>query len=108
MQWLWCYRCIQKLIDTLEVGLGYAQTDANNAGDNSISTGDNNTYTVAARYTSNGVFFTATYEGGKVARSSTDESDFDAAADAYLGYTFDDNNVNMTYNYFNADKTSFQ
>ncbi|MGO2420105.1 porin [Vibrio casei] len=95
-----------KLTDTLEVGLGYAQTDANNAGDDRISTGDNNTYTVAARYTSNGVLLAATYEGGKVARSSTDESDFDAA-DAYLGYTFDDNNVNMTYNYFNADKTSF-
>lgn len=95
-----------KLTDTLEVGLGYAQTDANNAGDDRISTGDNNTYTAAVRYTNNGILLAATYEGGKIARSSADESDFDAA-DAYAGYTFGDNNVNMTYNYYNADETSF-
>ncbi|MFH0257330.1 porin [Vibrio rumoiensis] len=95
-----------KLTDTLEVGLGYAQTDANNAGDDRLSTGDNNTYTAAVRYTNNGILLAATYEGGKIARTSADESDFNAA-DAYAGYTFGDNNVNMTYNYYNADETSF-
>ncbi|OEF25832.1 porin [Vibrio rumoiensis] len=95
-----------KLTETLEVGLGYAQTDANDSGSDADSTGDNNTYTAAVRYTNNGILLAATYEGGKIARSSADESDFDAA-DAYAGYTFGDNNVNMTYNYYNADETSF-
>lgn len=53
-----------------------------------------------------GIYLAATYEGGTVSRNSNDESDFNAA-DAYAGYTFGDNNVNMTYNYFNADENSF-
>lgn len=95
-----------KLTETLEFGLGYAQTDANNSGSDVDSTGDNNTYTAALKYTNEGVYLAATYEGGSIARFSNDESDFNAA-DAYAGYTFGDNNVNMTYNYFNADENSF-
>ncbi|TVO40056.1 porin [Vibrio algivorus] len=95
-----------KLTDAIELGLGYAQTDANNSGSDLDSTGDNNTYTAAIRYSKDGILVAATYEGGSVARSSTDESDFNAA-DAYAGYTFGDNNVNMTYNYFNADEDQF-
>ncbi len=95
-----------KLTDTFELGLGYAQTDANNAGSDLVSTGDNYTYTAAARYSNDGVLLAATYEGGSVARAAADESDFNAA-DAYAGYTFGDNNVNMTYNYYKADESSF-
>ncbi|MBD1573681.1 porin [Vibrio sp. S17_S38] len=94
--------------DSLEFGLGYASTDANGAGDDQIGTGDNNTYTAALKYSNNGIYLAATYEGGTVSTADTSatESDFNAA-DAYAGYTFGDNNINMTYNYFNADDSAF-
>ncbi|WP_153447565.1 porin [Vibrio algicola] len=94
--------------DSLEAGLGYASSDANSTGDDRIGTGDNNTYTAALKYSNNGLYLAATYEGGTVStqNGSNYESDFNAA-DAYAGYTFGDNNVNMTYNYYNADEDSF-
>lgn len=45
-----------KLTDTLELGLGYAQVDANISGSDVDSTGDNNTYTAALKYTNEGVY----------------------------------------------------
>lgn len=97
-----------KITDAIELGLGYAQTDANAGGDDQFSTGDNNTYTAAARYSKNGILVAATYEGGTISTADTSiaETDFNAA-DLYAGYTFGDNNVNMTYNYFNADEEQF-
>lgn len=97
-----------KITDAIELGLGYAQTDANAAGDDQFSTGDNNTYTAAARYSKNGILVAATYEGGTISTADTSiaETDFNAA-DLYAGYTFGDNNVNLTYNYFDADKDQF-
>lgn len=95
-----------KLTESLELGLGYAQTDANASGSDVNGTGDNDTYTAALRYTNEGLLLAATYEGGTISRTSSDESDFNAA-DAYAGYTFGDNNVNMTYNYYKADESSF-
>lgn len=95
-----------KFTDSLELGLGYAQTDASVSGLDDQATGDNFTYTVAGRYTNDGMLLALTYEGGSVARSTSDESDFNAV-DAYAGYTFGDNNLNMTYNYFDADEDSF-
>ncbi|MGO2497996.1 MAG: porin [Vibrio litoralis] len=97
-----------KFTDNLEFGLGYAQTDANGVGLDTTSTGDNNTYTAALRYSKDGILLAATYLGGtiSVADGSAAESDFNGA-DAYAGYTFGDNNVNMTYNYYNADDSAF-
>lgn len=93
-----------KITDSIELGLGYALTDANAAGDDRLDTGDNETYTVAARYTRDGILVAATYEGGTVSTSDTNigESDFNAA-DLYAGYTFGDNNINLTYNYYDSD-----
>ncbi|WP_105900915.1 porin [Vibrio gangliei] len=100
-----------KITDAIELGLGYAQTDANAAGSDAAiagGTGDNNTYTAAVRYSKDGILLAATYLGGTIstADGSAFESDFNGA-DAYAGYTFGDNNVNMTYNYYNADEDTF-
>ena len=102
-----------KLTDSLEVGAGYAQTDGNNSGDNE-DTGDNYTYTGAIKYVNGGLWLAVNYEGGTVSGTEdrvlntplTGESDFNAV-DAFAGYTFGDNNVNMSYNYFDADKNNY-
>lgn len=102
-----------KLTDELEVGAGYAQTDGNSTGD-AQDTGDNLTYTGAIKYVRGGLWLAATYEGGTVSGTEnsvlntplTGESDFNAV-DAFAGYTFGDNNVNMSYNYFDADEDNY-
>ncbi|MCF7353979.1 porin [Vibrio sp. CK2-1] len=97
-----------KLTDAIELGLGYAQTDANGTGTDLVDSGDNNTYTAAARYSKNGILVAATYEGGTISTADVRGTDTDfSAADLYAGYTFGDNNVNLTYNYFDADEDQF-
>lgn len=99
-----------KLTDALEIGAGWAAADGNanitkDTNGNVLTsndTGKNQTYTAAVKYVNNGLWLAATYEGGKVSSTENDEDDFNAA-DAYAGYTFGDNNVNITYNYYDTD-----
>ncbi|WP_417883819.1 porin [Vibrio rumoiensis] len=92
-----------KLTDSLELGAGWASADGNTtSGQAGQDTGKNQTYTAAIKYVNDGLWLAATYEGGKVSSTENNEDDFNAA-DAYAGYTFGDNNVNLTYNYYDTD-----
>lgn len=109
-----------KLTDALEIGAGWAQTDGSapisgldingnptNIGGDNQDSGDNYTYTGAIKYVQGGVWVAVTYEGGKLSRNDNDQTDFNAV-DAFAGYTFGDNNINMSYNYLDADEDSFK
>ncbi|MEZ9947114.1 porin, partial [Vibrio breoganii] len=60
-------------------------------------------YIGAVKYTNDqGVWFAALYQFGSISGRRVKDSDYDSA-DAYLGYSFGANTVNLTYSYFEAD-----
>ncbi|GAM60542.1 outer membrane protein ompU [Vibrio ishigakensis] len=85
----------------VEVGIGYASSDETYGAGNKTDRSD--AYMAAAKYTNdNGLWLAALYQGGSISKEGVKGSDYNAA-DAYLGYAFGDNNVNLTYSYFSAD-----
>lgn len=85
----------------VEVGIGYASSDETYGNGNNTDRSD--AYMAAAKYTNdNGLWLAALYQGGSISKEGVKGSDYNAA-DAYLGYAFGDNNVNLTYSYFSAD-----
>ncbi|PSV47657.1 porin [Photobacterium indicum] len=88
----------------LELGAGYAASDQTHKTDVYIlnDTDKSDTYLLAAKYANDGIWLAAMYQGGNISRGLIKDSDFDAV-DLYAGYSFGDNTVNMTYNYYSAD-----
>jgi len=84
----------------LELGAGYAASDQTYG--NQFDTNSSDTYLLAAKYANDGIWLAAMYQGGDISFDSTKDSDF-SAVDLYAGYSFGDNTVNMTYNYYSAD-----
>ncbi|UJF18659.1 porin [Vibrio sp. SS-MA-C1-2] len=83
---------------------GYTSTST------TTSTGDtaNNTAgLMGVKYTNGGLWLAATYQGGQMAGTNGNGQTFTDvnynATDAYAGYAFGKNNVDMTYSYYNAD-----
>ncbi|EAS45130.1 porin [Photobacterium profundum] len=99
----------------LELGAGYAASDQtfdqtittlDSSGDPittpTYETDSSDTYLLAAKYANDGIWLAAMYQGGDISFDGTKDSDF-SAVDLYAGYSFGDNTVNMTYNYYSAD-----
>lgn len=88
----------------LEIGIGYSDSkETSGASATSVIREDSDAVIVAAKYTHDiGVYVAALYQGGDISTEGVKESNYDAY-DAYLGYNFGDNNVNITYSYFDAD-----
>ncbi|PMH44524.1 porin [Vibrio sp. 10N.286.49.B3] len=85
----------------VEVGIGYAASDETYGV--GTDTDKSDSLLVGAKYTNDdGVWLAATYQGGSISAKGVSDSDYNAA-DAYLGYSFNDNTVNLTYSYFSAD-----
>ncbi|MDE1226103.1 porin [Vibrio aestuarianus] len=86
----------------LDIGIGYSASDETYGNGNDTDTSD--AFIAAAKYTNdNGIWLAAMYQGGSLSKEAIKNSDYNAA-DAYLGYSFGDNTVNLTYSYFSADK----
>jgi len=90
----------------LEVGVGYAESTQTYDYDTTAKTSvrkDSDAVIVAAKYAhDSGLYAAAMYQGGDISADGYKEKSYDAY-DAYLGYNFGENNVNMTYSYFDAD-----
>ncbi|MFA0051731.1 porin [Vibrio breoganii] len=92
----------------LDIGVGYAASDETYGNGNDTDTTD--AFMAAAKYThENGLWLAALYQGGTISTALeggqyVKGSNYNAA-DAYLGYAFGQNNVNLTYSYFHAEDT---
>ncbi|MEZ8022127.1 porin [Vibrio sp. 1F255] len=85
----------------LDIGVGYASSDETYGVGTDTETSD--AYIGAVKYTNDqGVWFAALYQFGSISGLGVKDSDYDSA-DAYLGYSFGVNTVNLTYSYFEAD-----
>ncbi|WP_394149101.1 porin [Vibrio maritimus] len=85
----------------LEVGIGYATSDETYS--EGSDTAKSNAQMLAAKYVNdNGLWVSVLYQGGQISKLEVVEANYQSA-DAYLGYSFGDNNVNVTYSYFDAE-----
>jgi len=86
----------------LDLGIGYATSDETYGRD--FDTAKSDAHILAAKYVNdNGLWAAVIYQGGQISENEVTESDYQSA-DAYVGYTFGNNNVNVTYSYFNAEE----
>ncbi len=85
----------------VELGIGYASSDETYGNGTDKDTSD--AYILAARYTNeNGISAATMYQAGSISKLGIKDSDYNAV-ETYLGYSFGDNAINLTYNYFSAD-----
>ncbi|UJF17407.1 porin [Vibrio sp. SS-MA-C1-2] len=90
-----------KLQDNIELGLGYAGSDQEyGAGDGVTDNSD--TFLASAKYQTENIWIAALYQVGTISSEGEKNQDFDAI-DVYAAYTFGNNLVNMTYNYYDAE-----
>ncbi len=86
----------------LDLGVGYAASDETYGNGEETDTTD--AYMAAAKYThETGIYVSALYQGGNISAEGIQGSNYNAT-DAYLGYNFGQNNINLTYSYFYADE----
>ncbi|WP_341509157.1 porin [Photobacterium damselae subsp. damselae] len=97
-------------VNNLGVGVGYSASDQTYSWYNNIKRisyinpsqkHDSDTYYLTAKYSFDGFYGAAMYQGGKIA-----DSDF-YAIDAFASYTFGDNMVDISYNKYSADDYNF-
>lgn len=85
----------------LELGVGYASSDETYG--NGADTDTSDAIFAGAKFTNDmGLWLAVLYQGGSISSQGIKGSDYNAV-DSYLGYFFDDNNVNLTYSYYSAD-----
>ena len=92
-----------KLLPSVEVSAGYAATEGFDTNDSSTfldETESSDVYMIGARYMKDNVLVSALVQAG-----SYGGSDFDAV-DAFAAYSFGENTVNVSYNYYSADDTN--
>ncbi|SQD80200.1 porin [Moritella yayanosii] len=92
-----------KLLPSVEVSAGYAATEGfgTNSSDTFLDeTESSDVYMIGARYTKDSLLVS-----GLVQTGSYGGSDFDAV-DAFAAYSFGENTVNVSYNYYSADDTN--
>lgn len=86
----------------VEIGVGYAVSDETYGNGNDTDKSDS--IIAAIKYTNDqGIWLAAMYQFGSISAEGVKDSDYNSA-DAYLGYSFGDNTVNLTYSYYDADK----
>ena len=85
-------------VNNLGVGVGYSASDQTYSWKTDPNLKhDSDTYYLTAKYSFEGFYGAALYQGGKIA-----DSDF-YAIDAFASYTFGDNMVDISYNKYSAD-----
>lgn len=101
--------------DSLSFGLGYNQSESVDSNDDTSSSA----FLMAAKYVNGGLNIAGTFHTGEITADgtynytdrngdktlSTGTTDF-TAYDLYAGYTFGQNNVNMTYSMFDVDNST--
>ena len=86
----------------VDIGVGYAVSDQTYGNGNDTDKSD--AIIAAIKYTNDqGIWLAAMYQFGTISAAGVKDSDYNSA-DAYLGYSFGDNNVDLTYSYFDAEQ----